>query len=107
MVKNKIIPEPVETDPDKYKVIFENERLRVFDYTDKPGDKTRMHHHKDFLLYAFGPFKRRMTFNDGKSAVREFQGGELMWSYEQSHIGENIGETATHVLIIELKEKTA
>ena len=107
MAKNNIIPDPVDTDPDKYKVIFENERLRVFDYTDIPGDRTKMHHHKDFLLYALSPFKRKMTFDDGKSALREFQGGEAIWSYEQSHIGENIGETPTHVLIVELKEPIA
>ena len=98
-------PEPVNTDPDKYKVIFENDRVRVFDYNDKPGDKTKMHHHKDFVLYALGPFKRRLTFDDGKITVREFKGGEIMWSDEQSHIGENIGETNTHVLIVELKPK--
>ncbi len=98
-------PDPVNTDPDKYKVIFENDRVRVYDYNDKPGDKTKMHHHKDFVLYALGPFKRRLTFDDGKIAVREFKGGEIMWADEQSHIGENIGETNTHVLIVELKER--
>jgi hypothetical protein len=25
------------TDPDKYKVVLENERVRVLKYTDKPG----------------------------------------------------------------------
>jgi len=65
-----------------------------------------MHHHKDFVLYALCPFKRRLTFDDGIIAVREFKGGEIMWSDEQSHIGENIGETNTHVLIVELKEST-
>jgi hypothetical protein len=25
-------PDPVNTDPDKYKVIFENDRVRVFNY---------------------------------------------------------------------------
>jgi len=101
------IPDPVETDPDKYKVIFENERVRVFDYTDKPGDKTKLHHHKAFVLYALGPFKRRIHFENGKTADREFKGGEILWNDEQSHIGENIGETETHVLIVELKETTA
>jgi hypothetical protein len=98
------IPSPTETDPDKYKVIFENERVMVFDYNDKPGDKTKMHHHQDFVLYAVGPFKRRLTFGDGKTVIREFKAGEILWGDEQTHIGENIGETATHVLIVELKE---
>jgi len=101
------VPDPVNTDPDKYKVVFENDRVRVFDYNDKPGDKTKMHHHKDFVLYELGPFQRRLTFDNGKIAVREFKGGEIMWSDEQSHIGENIGVTNTHVLIVELKESTA
>jgi hypothetical protein len=100
---HSVVPDPMVTDPDKYKVIFENERVRVYDYSDKPGDKTMMHHHKDFVLYALGPFKRKIAFDDGKTAIREFKGGDIMWSAEQSHIGENIGETNTHVLIVELK----
>lgn len=106
MSKRDRIPDPLETDPDKYKVIFENERVRVFEYSDKPGDKTKLHHHKDFVLYALEPFKRRITLDDGKTIVREFEGGEILWSDEQSHIGENIGGTNTHVLIVELKEST-
>lgn len=97
------IPDPTETDPDKYKVILENEQVRVFDYTDKPGDKTKMHHHKRFVLYALSPFKRRLIFEEDKSVEREFKGGEILWNDEQSHIGENIGQTNTHVLIVELK----
>jgi hypothetical protein len=97
------VPDPVETDPDKYKVILENDKVRVFDYTDKPGDKTKLHHHKAFVLYALGPFKRKLTFADGKSVIREFKGGEVLWNDEQSHIGENIGNTDTRVLIVEYK----
>lgn len=97
------VPDPTVTDPDKYRVIFENERVRVYDYNDKPGDKTHMHHHRDFLLCALGPFKRKITLSDGKAVVRELKGGEMMWSDEQSHVGENIGESDTHVLIVELK----
>ena len=104
MPNNKpAIPSPTETDPDKYKVVFENDKVRVFDYTDKPGDKTKLHHHKDFVLYALSPFKRRLTFENGETAIREFKGGETIWSDEQNHIGENIGDTDTHVLVVELK----
>lgn len=97
------IPDPTKTDPDKYQVILENEQVRVFDYTDQPGDKTQLHHHKKFVLYALSSFKRKLTFEDGKSVEREFKGGEVIWNDEQSHIGENIGQTMTHVLIVELK----
>ena len=100
------IPDPTFTDPDKYKVILENEYVRVFDYTDAPGDKTKLHHHRKFVLYALSPFKRKLTFENGKSVEREFIGGEVLWNDEQSHIGENVGETNTHVLIVELKDST-
>ncbi len=39
----------VKTDPDKYKVVLENERVRVLEYRDKPGQKTKMHTHPDFV----------------------------------------------------------
>ncbi len=98
------IPDPTVTDPDKYKVILENEKVRVFDYTDKPGDKTKLHHHRSFILYALSAFRRKLIFENGESAEKEFKGGEVLWNDEQSHIGENIGETDTHVLIVELKD---
>lgn len=95
--------DPVVTDGDKYKTILENERVRVLEYTDKPGEKTNKHHHPDFVLYALDSFKRRLTFGDGKQIEREFRKGEVMWMKDQIHIGENIGTTETHVLIVELK----
>ena len=35
--------DPVCTDPDKYQVIFENDRVRVLEYRDLPGGKTLPH----------------------------------------------------------------
>ena len=96
--------DPLGTDGDKYKLILENERVRVLAYDDKPGDKTHQHEHPDFVLYALAPFKRKLTFADGKSATREFKTGEVIWMKRQIHVGENVGTTDTHVLIVELKE---
>ena len=97
----------VKTDPDKYKVVLENERVRVLEYRDKPGQKTKMHTHPDFVLQAMAPFKRKLTLSNGKTMTREFKAGEIVWMPGQNHIGENIGETDTHVLITELKETGA
>ena len=96
--------DPVNTDSDKYKLVLENERVRVLDYRDKPGEKTTMHVHPDFIVVARSAFKRRLTLPGGKTLVREFKPGEVLWSDAQSHIGENIGDSDTHVLIIELKD---
>ncbi len=96
--------DPILTDSDKYKVIFENEHVRVLDYQDKPGEKTNKHGHPSFLLYALSPFKRNIHLEDGKILVREFETGDIIWSEEQIHIGENVGETDSHALIMEFKD---
>lgn len=95
--------DPVDTDPDKYKVIFENDKVRMLDYKDKPGEKTKQHFHPDFVLYALTSFKRLIHLPTGKTIKREFVSGDIIWSDAQTHIGENIGITDTHALIVELK----
>lgn len=96
--------DPLVTDSDKYKLRIENERVRVLEYHDKPGDKTNMHDHPDFVLYALSAFKRKLTFPDGKTINREFKPGDVIFMKGQTHIGENIGETDTDVVIVELKQ---
>ena len=96
--------DPILTDPDKYKVIFENERVRVLDYRDKPGQKTSPHYHPDFVLYSLSSFKRTLTLPAlGTSVTRDVKAGDVAWSPAQIHIGENVGETETHVIMVELK----
>jgi quercetin dioxygenase-like cupin family protein len=96
-------PDPTVTDPDKYKVVLENDRVRVIDYRDKPGAETKPHHHKPFVLYVLSPFKRRLTFPDGTVKEREFKTGEVLWMDEQTHVGHNVGTTESHALIVEPK----
>lgn len=95
--------DPAETDGDKYKVLLENAQLRVLRYTDAPGEKTRLHHHPCFLLYALAPFKRRLTFPDGSQKLREFRAGDVTFMPAQAHVGENIGATPSSALLVELK----
>jgi beta-alanine degradation protein BauB len=95
----------VQTDRDKYKAILENECVRVLEYNDIPGDKTHQHRHPAFVLYALSGFTRTLTLPGGKALRREFKPGDVMWSEEQTHIGENVGDTPTRVIIVELKKQ--
>lgn len=97
--------DPVQTDGDKYKTIFENECVRVLDYKDAPGEKTNQHQHPAFVLYALSDFKRSITLPDGKVLQRQFKAGDVMWSNAQAHIGSNTGETPTHVILVEMKSQ--
>lgn len=95
--------DPLQTDGDKYKLKFENDRVRVLEYRDMPGEKTNQHRHSAFVLYALGPFKRTITLPDGKVLSREFKAGDVLYSDAQTHVGANIGDTPTHVIIVEFK----
>jgi len=95
--------DPVLTDGDKYKVVMENERVRVLEYRDSPGQRTTPHYHPDYVLCALSSFKRRLTLSDGRGGVREVRAGEVVWGKAQSHIGENVGDSDTHVIIVEIK----
>ncbi|MFE9581822.1 cytoplasmic protein [Nocardia sp. NPDC006044] len=95
--------DPTVVNPDLYRVIFENERVRVLEYRDRPGDRTQPHDHPDSVLYPLTSFRRRITANGQQVEVALTQ-GQVRWVGAQEHSGENIGDTETHALFIELKE---
>jgi quercetin dioxygenase-like cupin family protein len=99
--------DPVVTDGDKYRVLLENEHVRVLSYEDRPGDRTHPHQHPAFVLYALAPFKRKLVLPDGSPRIREFRAGDVLYSAAEAHVGENVGDTPTRVIIVELKDAAA
>lgn len=95
--------DPAIANPEFYKVIFENERVRVLEYRDRPGDKTSLHRHPDSVMYTLASFSRRLTV-DGRQVEVDLQAGQARWVGAQEHAGENIGDTETHSIFVELKE---
>jgi len=95
--------DPVETNPGNYRIAFENERVRVLEYTDKPGHATSEHSHPDSVMVTLSSFRRRIS-SSGKSVDVELPAGVARWLPAQHHSGENTGDTETHTFFIELKE---
>lgn len=98
--------DPLQTDPDKYTLVLENERVRVLRYHDTPGTRTQQHAHPDLVLHALSAFKRRLTLADGRTVEKELKAGETIYLPAQVHIGENVGTTDTDALLTELKGGT-
>lgn len=96
--------DPAVTNPDHYKVVFENERVRVLEYRDEPGDKTTLHEHPDSVMYTLSTFRRRLYSASGDTRDVEIQAGMTGWLPAQRHAGHNIGDTETRVIFVELKE---
>ena len=95
--------DPVETNPELYSVAFENDRVRVLRYHDRPGDRTRPHEHPDSVMITLSSFDRRLRQGE-RSVDVTIPSGEVRWLDAQEHSGENIGGTDTVTVFVELKE---
>ena len=95
--------DPITTDPDLYSVVFENPRVRVLRYHDRPGDRTEPHRHPDSVMITASDFTRRLRHGDQSMDVT-LAAGEVRWLDAQEHYGENIGDTDTVTFFVELKE---
>lgn len=98
--------DPTSTDPDKYRVVFENERVRVLEYVDEPGAQTSPHEHPDSVMVTLSAFRRRLLGGERNMDVT-LEPQQVRWLDAQTHAGENIGESPTHVIFVELKEPAA
>lgn len=96
--------DPVTTNPELYRVIFENDDVRVLEYSDRPGDRTQPHVHPDSVMYTLSAFRRRLV-SGGRTMEVDLPAGVARWLPAQEHSGENIGATETRVIFVELKRK--
>lgn len=95
--------DPIQTDPNHYRIVFENDRVRVLEYLDAPGDSTHDHSHPDSVMVTLAGFRRRLHQGE-RTLELELEPLQARWLDAQTHRGENIGDTATHAMFIELKE---
>ena len=102
--KTVMAQDPVNVAPEQYKVLLENDRVRVLEYTVKPGGKSPMHSHPAYILYSFTDSKGKATTSDGKTTEMDIKADEAVWHEAETHAVEIVGTTEAHGLIIELKE---
>ena len=95
--------DPCVSNPDAYHVLFENDRVRVLRYHDHPRHRTTVHAHPDSVMVTLSSFRRRLHAGPASRDV-ELTTGTPMWLPAQRHSGENIGESGTHALFVELKD---
>ncbi|NUR83681.1 MAG: cytoplasmic protein [Nonomuraea sp.] len=95
--------DPAVTNPELYTVVFENERVRVLRYRDRPGQATSPHSHPDSVMVTLSSFTRRLSAG-GQEVELALEAGQARWLGAQEHAGRNIGDTETHAIFVELKE---
>lgn len=99
--------DPVPLYPANYKVMIENDRVRVMDFRLRKGDTERFHSHPAHVLYVLEPFTIRFKLPDGSTALRQAKAGEVLFSEAVTHSPTNIGEGDAHGILVELKTPAA
>ena len=70
--------DPTSTDPSLYKVVFENDRVRVLEY------RTHLHGHPDSVMVTLSSFGRRLYGDDSRQADVLLPAGQVRWVGAQS-----------------------
>ena len=95
--------DPAKTSPHYYKVLLENDQVRVLEWRLQPGEKEPMHSHPPGVVYELSASKLRITFPDGKTQEATGAAGETFWRGPTTHAIENIGDAEAHAIAIDVK----
>ena len=93
----------VSVAPDVYKVLFENDKVRVLEVRVAPGGSTEMHWHPEYLVYTFTQTDMKFTQPDGTAEDVSIPPNVLTPLLEGPHKAENVGSGEVHGLMVELK----
>ena len=92
--------------PKSYKIAFENDKLRVLEFSGRPGMGVcgeGVHSHPEHLTIVLSDWKGMATLENGTEVPRDKKIGDVFWSEAETHKVENTGKSNSRVLIVELK----
>ncbi|PCH63624.1 MAG: hypothetical protein COC19_00795 [SAR86 cluster bacterium] len=94
----------VNSHPEFNKILFENDRIRTFEYTLEPGEKEGCHSHPDVLIYIAKGGTILSEFEQGDPAeFIEIEGEAKYIPAGGNHTSENISDEAIVLIITEFK----
>jgi quercetin dioxygenase-like cupin family protein len=86
--------DPVKTSPQFYKVLLDNDQVRVLEFRLEPGEKEPKHSHPAGVIYVLNGATLKFTYPDGRTEERAAAAGDAIWREPVTHAVENIGKTA-------------
>ena len=95
--------DPAKVDPQHCKVEFENAQVRVLRWHTGPHEKVPMHEHPAYVQISLTDQHFRYTLPDGKTKEVEAKAGQTSWNEPQKHSAENLTDSATDSIQVELK----
>jgi hypothetical protein len=98
--------DPMQTNPEHSRTLWENDFVRILEYNDEPGAKTTPHRHPNSVMVTLSDFDRRLSAG-GREFEVSLPAGQAVWLPAQRHSGENTGTTPTRAVFVELKGAAA
>jgi quercetin dioxygenase-like cupin family protein len=92
----------VSVAPEHCKILKEDAKVRVIEYTAKKGDKVPMHSHPAYVVYFIKAGKTKTTLPDGTTRDAERKDGEAVINPPVTHSTEYLSDV--HSIIVELKQ---
>ncbi len=89
--------------PNLYKVVLENDRVRVLEVKAMAGEKSEMRSHPSYVVIAVTDAQLKFTSSDGQSMEVELKAGQVRYSNALDHATEIAGNGEAHLLLVELK----
>lgn len=100
--------DPVKVDPEHYKILFEDDDVRVLRYDDTPGHFVPKHSHPEYVVYALAPAVRMFFTGNCASTIAvkptKIPAFKPIVKGPITHCERNADKTGDHLLIFEFKK---
>jgi quercetin dioxygenase-like cupin family protein len=94
----------VKASPGIFKILLENEHVRVIEYSLKPGEKDNWHTHPPKSSYVVSGGQLTVHLESGDSILADEKPGTASWmDYAGKHYVENTGPSTVTIILTEIK----
>lgn len=100
--------DPVTATPGVYKVLHENDQVRVLEVTYQPGQRENWHGHPRYMVYVVDPGGGKIRTENYQGEIHEYDlkaGEHFLLDPVEMHRGMNPGTVPIRVLAVELKQE--
>ena len=102
-----VAQDPVKVDAKHYKVMFENDQVRVLKIHYNQKEKSVMHEHPASVVVFLNTSKAKFTLPDGTTTTDGGgKAGSVRYADAGKHLPENIGSTPVEAVLVELKGRS-
>ena len=94
----------LKASPANFKLLLNNENVRVLEYTLNPGKKDEWHTHPAKSSYVVSGGQLKVSLENGEIIMAKEKEGTASWLHAVGkHYVENIGKTPVKIILTEIK----